>query len=547
MQMKKATMLATAIAVVAACSRPAESQIADVSGERIRAHVRYLANDLLEGRAPGSRGGDLATEYIATQFALIGAKPLGDNGTYFQKFQLVGVAPQSSSQLTAIPNSGAPISFRWLDDFVGVTQRQIPNAEFEAPAIFVGHGIVAPEYQWDDYKGVDVKGKVVVFFTGEPPSEDPKFFTGKALTYYGRWTYKFEEATRHGAVAALIIHTEPTASYGWATVRGSWGTEEQEVALAKDQYAMALAGWMTKEMGDKVGATIGMTADQMLAAADQRGFTARELPLKFRGKVPAIVRTVNTSNVVARIEGSDPKLKDEAVIFSAHWDHLGVGEEVNGDKIYNGAADNATGTGMLLEMARAWSEMKEKPKRSAIFAAVGAEEQGLRGSFFFGQHPPIPAGKIAAALNFDMFLPFGRASDVTVNGAERTTIYPIVENAAKRMDLKISPDARPTAGLYYRSDHFSFARVGIPAFSVEGGEKFVGKPEDFGKQAVAEFTSKRYHQPADEYKEDWDFAGMEHYAKFGLLMGVDIANQDAMPTWKAGDEFLAARQASGVK
>ncbi len=431
---------------------------------------------------------------------------------------------------------------------MGVTQRQIPNAEFDAPALFVGHGIVAPEYQWDDYRGVDAKGKVVVFFTGEPPSEDPKFFTGKALTYYGRWTYKFEEAARHGAVAAIIIHTEPTASYGWATVRGSWGTEEQEVALAKDQYAMAFAGWMTKEMGDKLGtSSLGMTADQMLAAADQRGFQAKEMPLRFRGKVPAIVRTVSTANVAARVDGSDPKLKDEAVIFSAHWDHLGIGEDVNGDKIYNGAADNGTGTGMLLEMARVWAELPQKPGRSAIFLAVSAEEQGLRGSYFFGQHPAIPANKIAAALNFDMFLPFGRANDVTVNGAERTTMYPIVEAAAKRMGLTISPDARPSAGLYYRSDHFSFARVGIPAFSVEGGEQFVGKPGDFGKNAIADFTAKRYHQPADEYKDDWDFAGMEQYAQFGLLIGMDVANQEAMPTWKPGDEFLAARQSSGVK
>jgi Zn-dependent M28 family amino/carboxypeptidase len=256
------------------------------------------------------------------------------------------------------------------------------------------------------------------------------------------------------------------------------------------------------------------------------------------------VRTVTTSNVVARIEGSDPVLKDEAVVFSAHWDHLGIGEAIDGDPIYNGAADNGTGTGMLLEMARVWSELPQKPRRSAIFVAAGAEEQGLRGSFFWGQHPSIPAGKVAAALNFDMFLPFGRASDVTVNGAERTTIYPVVEAAAQREGLTISPDARPSAGLYYRSDHFSFARVGIPAFSVEGGEKFVGKPEEFGKNAIKEFTEKRYHQPADEYNDDWDFAGMEQYAQFGLLIGLDVANQDAMPTWRAGDEFLAARQAS---
>ncbi|MEP6961665.1 MAG: M28 family peptidase, partial [Acidobacteriota bacterium] len=341
--MKTRSTLVVTLLLMTSCTKPAQSQMAEVSGERIRAHVKFLSSDLLEGRAPGSRGGDLATDYIATQFALIGAKPAGDGGTYFQKFQLVGVAPQNTSQLSAIPTGGAPISFKWLDDFVGVTQSQIPNAQFDAPAVFVGHGIVAPEYQWDDYKGIDVKGKVVVFFTGEPPSTDPKFFTGPALTYYGRWTYKFEEATRQGAVAAIIIHTEPTASYGWATVRGSWGTEEQEVGLSKDQAALAFAGWMTKAMGDKIGATVGMTADQMLAAADQRGFQAKELPLHIRGDVPATIRTVTTSNVIARVEGSDPKLKDEAVVFSAHWDHLGIGEAVDGDSIYNGAADNGTG------------------------------------------------------------------------------------------------------------------------------------------------------------------------------------------------------------
>jgi Zn-dependent M28 family amino/carboxypeptidase len=545
--LRKLTFLVAAFIAAIACSRTAQSQIAEVSGERMRAHVKFLASDLLQGRAPGSPGGDLTTEYLAAQFALIGAKPAGDNGTYFQNFELVGVAPQPETQLAAIPASGAAIIFKWLDDFVGVTQRQIPDAQFDAPALFVGHGIVAPEYQWDDYKGVDAKGKVVVFFTGEPPSEDPKFFTGKALTYYGRWTYKFEEAARQGAAAALIIHTEPTASYGWEVVRSSWGTEEQQVALAPGAQALAFSGWMTKAMGDRIGATISMTADQMLAEADKRGFRARELPLRFRGRAPAKIRKVETRNVVARIEGSDPQLKEEAVVFSAHWDHLGVGEAVNGDSIYNGAADNATGTAMLLEMARAWAYLFQKPRRSAIFLAAAAEEQGLRGSYYFGQHPPIPAGKIAAGFNFDMFLPYGRARDVNVNGADRTTIYPIVEQAAQRMQLTIAPDPRPEAGLYYRSDHFSFARVGIPAFSVDGGDELVGKPESEGAKLFKEFNDKRYHQPSDEYNEDWDFAGMEQFAQFGLLIGIDVANQTAMPTWREGDEFLPARQASGVK
>lgn len=546
MQIRSTFLVAVAL-LAAACTETAQSQMPEISGERIRAHVKFLASDLLEGRAPGSRGGDLATEYIATQFALIGAEPAGDNGTYFQNFSLIGVAPQPSSTLTVTPDRGAPFTLKWLDEFVGVTQRQIPNASFDAPAVFVGHGIVAPEYNWNDYAGVDVKGKVVVMFTGEPPSEDPNFFTGKALTYYGRWTYRFEEAARQGAVAALIIHTTPTASYGWEVVRSSWGTEEQQVALAPGAQALAFSGWVTQAVGEKLGATIGMTTEEMLAAANQRGFRARELPVRIRGNVPALIRTVATRNVVARIAGSDPARAGEAVVFSAHWDHLGVGEPVNGDAIYNGAADNATGTGMLLEMARAWAALPQKPRRSALFLAAAAEEQGLRGSYYFGQHPPIPAGKIAAAINFDMFLPYGRGRDVNVNGAERTSIYPIVENAARRMALVISPDSRPEAGLYYRSDHFSLARVGIPAFSVDGGDDIVGRPPGEGARLVAEFNDKRYHQPSDEYRDDWDFAGMEQYAQFGLLIGIDVANQDAMPTWRAGDEFLPARQASGVK
>jgi Zn-dependent M28 family amino/carboxypeptidase len=543
----RSTFLVTLLLLAAACTETARSQMPELSGERIRAHVKFLASDLLEGRAPGSRGGDLATEYIATQFALIGAEPAGDHGTYFQNFTLVGVAPQPTSTLTVTPTRGAPFTLKWLDEFVGVTQRQIPDASFDAPAVFVGHGIVAPEYNWNDYAGADVKGKVVVMFTSEPPSDDPNFFTGKALTYYGRWTYRFEEAARQGAVAAIIIHTTPTASYGWEVVRSSWGTEEQQVALAPGAQALAFSGWVTQAVGEKLGATIGMTTDQMLAAANQRGFKPRELPVRIRGHVPAVIRTVSTRNVIARIPGSDPARAGEAVVFSAHWDHLGVGEAVNGDSIYNGAADNATGTGMLIEMARAWAALPQKPRRSALFLAAAAEEQGLRGSYYFGQHPPIPAGKIAAGINFDMFLPYGRGRDVNVNGAERTSIYPIVENAARRMGLAITPDSRPEAGLYYRSDHFSFARVGIPAFSIDGGDDIVGRPPGEGARLVAEFNDKRYHQPSDEYHDDWDFAGMEQYAQFGLLIGIDVANQDAVPTWRAGDEFLPARQASGVK
>jgi Zn-dependent M28 family amino/carboxypeptidase len=519
----------------------------EISGDRIRAHVKFLASDLLEGRGVGARGGELATEYMATQFALIGAKPAGDNGTYFQKVSLIGAEPQPSSQLIAVTDKHAGIAFKWLDEFVGVNLQQTPEAEFDAPAIFVGHGITAPEYNWDDYKGVDVRGKVVVLFTNEPPSDDPKFFTGRALTYYGRWTYKYEEAARRGAIAAIIIHTTPTASYGWDVVRASWGREDQQEKLAAGEHQLALAGWLTKEAGEKIAAELGKSVDQLLQMADSRGFRAIPLPLRFRGNMPTKIRQIETRNVVARIEGSDPALKNEAVLFSAHWDHLGIGESVNGDPIYHGAVDNGTGSAMLLEIARAWADLAQKPRRSALFTSVTSEEAGLLGSHYFGEHPSIPAGKIALALNFDGFQPWGRSRDVVVNGAERTTVFPVVQDAARRFNLAIAGDPRPEAGTYYRSDHFSFARVGIPAFSIEEGQDLLGKPPETGAKLFAEWNEKRYHQPADQYHDDWDVSGMVEYARFGLVIATEVANLPNMPTWRAGDEFLPARQKSGVK
>ena len=347
-------------------------------------------------------------------------------------------------------------------------------------------------------------------------------------------------------MACIIIHTTPTASYGWEVVRSSWSGEDQQVKLAPNEAALALAGWVTKETGDKIGAALGKTADQLLAMADTRGFHAVDLPVRFRGSMPAKLRTVETANVVARIEGSDPKLKEEAVVFSAHWDHLGVGEPLNGDSIHNGAVDNASGTGMLLEMARAWAALPQKPRRSAIFFAASAEEQGLLGSRYYGDHPVVAAGKTALAINFDGFKPAGRSRDVVVNGSERTTAFPLVQEAARRFGFTLAPDVEPEAGHYYRSDHFSLARVGIPAFSIEQGEDLLGQPPGAGAKLRADYYAKRYHQPSDEYQEDWNFAGMEQYARFGMLIGVNAANQSQLPTWRPGDEFLPARQKSGV-
>jgi Zn-dependent M28 family amino/carboxypeptidase len=527
--MKYALLLICTLSAVSA-------QNTTISGDRLRAHTKFLASDLLEGRGVGARGGDLATEYIATQFALAGAKPAGDNGTYFQKVPLVGSETKPSSQLTFV-EKGRNLSLRWTDEFVGTTRRQQPEADFDAEAVFVGHGITAPEFNWDDYKGADLKGKVFVMFTNEPPSEDSAFFGGRALTYYGRWTYKYEQAIRKGAVAAIIIHTTPTAGYGWDVVKSSWAKEDPQVKLTAGEASLALAGWITERAANNVLAGTSHTVDELLKKADSRDFRPIPLGIRIRGHISSTIRDIDTRNVVAIVPGSDPKLKDEAVVFSAHWDHLGIGAPVNGDRIYNGAVDNATGCAVLLELARVWAALPQKPRRSAIFISVTAEEGGLRGSEYYGLHPFIAASKTAVNLNFDAYEPFGRTKDITVTGAQRTTIWPAVQSVARRFNYEIKPDARPEQGSFFRSDHFSMARVGVPAFSIEQGDDFWGKPAGYGGRAFTEFNAKHYHQPSDEYHEEWDFSGIEHIGRFALALGMEVANQDQLPNFLPGDAF----------
>jgi Zn-dependent M28 family amino/carboxypeptidase len=512
------------------------AQDATISPQRIREDTRALSADRMEGRGVGTRGGDLATEYLANQFALAGAKPAGENGTYFQKVPLVGIETQPGSSLSAVAG-GRTVDFKWGDEFVGVDMTQQPQTNFESEAVFVGHGITAPEFHWDDFKGVDVTGKIVVLFTNEPPSTDPKFFDGRALTYYGRWTYKYEEALRHGARGCIIIHTTPTASYGFDVVRNSWGRESPYVRLEPGGKALAFAGWVSREAGEKLVALSGRTVDQLLAASERRDFKPIPLGVQIRGHMISKIRELDTRNVAAMIPGSDPKLKDEFVIYTAHWDHLGIGPAVNGDSIYNGAIDNATGCAVLLELARAWSAMPRKPKRSVLFLAVTAEEGGLKGSEYYAKHPLFPLAKTAIDLNYDALYPWGKAKDVVITGAERTTVYPMAQQIAKRLNLAISPDAAPEAGHYFRSDHFSMAHAGVPAFSIEHATEFAGKPEGWGKQAYEEYNSKHYHQPSDEFQEDWDFTALQQAAEFGFLLGRDIANQDKLPDWRPGEQF----------
>jgi Zn-dependent M28 family amino/carboxypeptidase len=515
---------------------PGLSQDPSISAERLREYTRYLSSDLLEGRGVGVRGGDLATEYLATEFALAGAKPAGDNGTYFQKVPLVGVETQPNAQLSA--TAGAKkMDFRWLDDFVGVSQRQTPETRLQGEAVFVGHGIAAPEWKWDDFKGVDVKGKVLVLFTNEPTSTDPNFFAGRSLTYYGRWSYKYEEAVRRGAAGVIIIHTTPAAGYGWEVVRNSWAREEPYVKLAPGEYSLAFQGWVTREAGDKLLAMAGHSVDELLAASEKRDFRPIPLGIQIQGSLPAKVRALDTRNVAAIIPGSDPKLKDEVVVFTSHWDHLGVGTPVNGDAIYNGAIDNATGCAVLLELARAWAAQPQKPKRSVLFLSVTAEEGGLRGSEYYATHPIYPLAKTAIDLNFDALYPWGRALDVVIDGAERTDVLSLAQQIARRVNLSVSPDDQPEQGHFFRSDHFSFAKVGVPAFTIGHATAFAGKPATWGPQAFEEYNAKNYHQPSDEYQATWDFTAVEQAAQYGFLLGKEIANQDKLPDWRPGDQF----------
>jgi len=530
------------LAAFLACSVVCSQQL-QPSKEKMRAHVKYLASDELQGRGVGTSGEKLATQYLAAQLQVDGVKPAGDNGTYFQRVPLVGSKSLPSATLSFSGKSGST-SLTFIKDYVGTAFSQQPENDFTAEAVFVGHGISAPEFDWDDYKGENLAGKVLVYFTNEPASDDPKFFGGRALTYYGRWSYKFEEAARRGAVAALIIHTTPTAGYGWGVVSGSWSQEHPELKLKAGENGLKLAAWLSEGTGKKLVAATGKTLDQLLAMANDKSFRPIPLGARFTGHIPVRLREIDSRNVVGRIEGADPSLQSQAVIFSAHWDHLGLAVPVAGDNIYNGAVDNATGCAVVLELARSWSALPQKPKRSALFLFVTAEESGLLGSEYYGEHPVIPPGQTAAAINFDALYPFGKTRDVSLTGAERTTLWPLVQSDARRMGLVITPDAEPEQGHYYRSDHFSLARVGIPAFTVDEGTDYLGKPAGFGKQVFEDYNTKHYHQPSDEYHEDWDMSGIEQMARFGYVLGIDIANSPRLPTWNAGDEFLAARQKS---
>ena len=528
---------------------PVRQAMRMLSGKAMAAHDRFLASDLLEGRGPGTRGDEIARQYIASQFESFGLAPAGDNGTYFQRVPLLGVATVPDRTSLAFTKNGAPAvgPLKLLDDYVGQDFAQVENDTIDSDVVFVGHGVVAPEYRWNDYKDLDTRGKTLVMLVDDPPAnaQEPDLFKGKTRTYYGRWTYKYEIAAVKNAAAVILIHTDESAGYGWNVVSNSWGAENSFVKNAPGKHAVQFAGWVSKKTAEDLFKSAGLDLDAMTKAASSRDFKPVPLGMKFSGKIGSTIRPFDTANVVAKIEGSDPKLRDQAVLYSAHHDHLGIGQpDGSGDKIYNGALDNGSGCAILIEMARVWSKTTPVPKRSIYFAAVAAEEQGLLGSAFLGEHPPIPAGKIALDINYDMVPELGRVRDVNMNGVERTTFYPTVERVTKALGLTIIPDPEPEQGHYYRSDHFSLGRVGIPAFSIDPGHDVVGKDKGWGAKWSADFRANHYHQPSDQFDPKWDWSEAVQMSELGLWLGWEAANAVTMPNWKTGDEFRGVRDRS---
>jgi Zn-dependent M28 family amino/carboxypeptidase len=513
-----------------------------INPEHIRWHVRFLSHDLLEGRGTGQRGGDLAAEYIATQFAEYGLKPAGDHGTYMQRVPLVGITTLPQTQFSLIPKKGEAMNLKPLDEYVAYDQTQQPQSDIDAEVVFVGYGIEAPEYKWDDYKGVDVRGKILLMLVNEPTSDDPKFFKGKALTYYGRWTYKYEEGLRKGAAGVLLIHQTQMASYPWEVVRNSNSGEKS--FLKSEGPALKVASWVHLDVATRLASASGMTLEKMIVSAQSRDFHPVNLGARLQAHMVSKVRNFESNNVLAILPGGEHKMADEAVLYTAHYDHFGIRPDMPGDNIFNGADDNATGCGILLEVARAFGTSAAKPRRSILFAAVTAEEQGLLGSEYLGKHPPIPASKITLDLNYDDVKPLGAPEEVQVAGAERTNFYPVVQAMAKDFRLAIRPDARPEAGHFYRSDHFSLARVGIPSFSINEGTKFKGHQDSWGVQQESDYVDKHYHQPSDEYRPDMDFVGDSAMARFGFALGWEAAGLSKLIEWQKGDEFEAARMGS---
>jgi Zn-dependent M28 family amino/carboxypeptidase len=514
-------------------------------------NIKALSADEFEGRAPGGKGEELTVNYLVDAFTKIGLKPGNTDGSYTQKVPLVGITGAEARPLT-IAKDGKKQTFKWKDEVVAWTKRVAPGASIEnSELVFAGYGVEAPEFDWNDFKDVDVKGKTIVVFVNDPQVPDaadsskldPKTFNGEAMTYYGRWTYKFEEGAKRGAAGVLIVHETGPAGYPFPVVQGNLGEKFDLVTPDKNMGRAAIEGWVTLDTAKTIFAMAGQDFDELKKQAITREFRPIPLGLTASMAIKNTMRTLDSRNVLAKLEGSDPQGKNEYVVYTAHWDHLGVGDAVNGDKIYNGALDNASGVSSLLEIARAFTQVQPAPKRSILFVMVTAEEQGLLGSQYYSVTPVYPLAKTLANINMDGVNQWGRTKDITVVGLGASDLDDYLRDAAGEQGRTLRPDPEPEKGFYYRSDHFNFAKQGVPALYTDSGVDFIGKPPEYSKQKREEYTNRDYHAPSDEVKPDWDLSGAREDAQLLLAVGYRVAQADKYPEWKPGNEFKAKRDA----
>ena len=498
----------------------------------MRAHLRYLADDLLEGRAPGTRGGQLAARYIAAQFEALGLEGAGPEGSYFQPVALVGMRAQPT---LAWGTAAEAKTLAFGDEFVAWAERPLERIVSDGDVVFVGYGIAAREWRWDDYKDANLRGKVLLMLVNDPGLQDSTVFNGRALTYYGRWTYKLEEAARRGAAGALLIHTTESATYPWSVVQGSWTVEQFKLDREEPQ-SLAFAGWVTERAARDALAKAGLDLDSLTRAAARPDFRPGATGIRAAVTISSRIRHIASENVVARLPGADPAVAGETVLFTAHYDHKGIGIAVNGDSIYNGAEDNASGVAAMLAAADALTRVSPRLRRSTLFIATTAEESGLLGSAAYAADPLVPLARTVALINLDVTNVRGATRDIAALGGDRSTLGPAFEAAARAESLVVSsePDVR---GSFFRSDHFPLARAGVPALSIHPGLDFVGRAPEWGRERQAEWNNQRYHQPSDAYQEAFDFAGMNQQVRVAVRVAIAVANATQPPAWLPSSEF----------
>jgi len=521
-----------------AASGPA---LEEIQGPQIVAHLKFLSSDLLEGRAPSTRGGQLAAEYLATQLAVLGYEPAGDSGTYFQNVTVIESIVDPSFTLTAGP--GTP--FKYLSDIVAFSGLQEPMVRTSGELVFVGHGIVAPEYNWNDYAGVDMKGKVALIMVNDPPatSDEPQLFGGPALTYYGRWTYKYEEAARQGAAGAILIHTDESATYPWQVVQSSWSGTQYSLPAVAGEPALGLKAWVTDAAAHQIVMRAGRNLDDLRRAARVRGTKPVPLGIQASATIAQKVQRKVSPNVIGVLRGSNPS---QGIIYTAHYDHFGIrdpkpGDPPDADRIFNGALDNASGCSGVLEIAQAFAHAGARPQRSIYVMFTTAEESGLLGSEYFAAHPVLPADAWAANINIDELNLFGRTRDIVLLGADRSTLGDSASEIARRHDRVVAGDPDPGRGYFFRSDHFPLAKIGVPAVSISEPTQSLGGDPEFAKKAFERFQDKDYHQPSDEFRADWDFSGAVDDMRLLAELGWRLSNASTMPAYHAEEQFARPR------